>query len=120
MKVVRRKDAPARLIHEEERIYYLFDRLELIISKVPVNYAQPLHRHRQLYELYYVIQGSVVIQEGDDRCEISEGDSVLIEPSEAYHTVENVGPISALMVTVKVIPDKQSTRQLLESDKDSI
>ncbi len=76
-----------KLIYPEQG----FDVKTLCLGLVEVEpgHSTPLHRHR-CEEVYYIVQGSGVVEVEGERHEISAGDAVYI-PVNARHRVINTG-----------------------------
>lgn len=57
------------------------------------------HRHREIEEVYYIVEGRGVMTVGDEQREIAAGDAVFI-PRGHRHTLANTGtePIKLLLV----------------------
>ena len=57
------------------------------------------HHHRQLEEIYYIVEGRGVMQVGEEEREVGAGDAVYI-PRGRRHTLKNTGtePIKILLV----------------------
>jgi mannose-6-phosphate isomerase-like protein (cupin superfamily) len=61
-------------------------------ATIPVGTTTLLHRHRQAEELYHITAGSGVIVVGDERFDVTAGDTICIAPR-APHQVTNTGTI---------------------------
>jgi mannose-6-phosphate isomerase-like protein (cupin superfamily) len=61
-------------------------------ARVPVGAGTRLHRHRQTEELYHITQGEGRMRLGEERFEVSVGDTVCIAPG-TPHCIENTGRI---------------------------
>ena len=48
------------------------------------------HRHRQIEEIYYILEGRGSMTVGDETCDVGEGDAVYV-PREHRHTLTNTG-----------------------------
>jgi mannose-6-phosphate isomerase-like protein (cupin superfamily) len=57
------------------------------------------HRHREIEEVYYIIEGRGVMTVGDEQREVAAGDAIFI-PRGNRHTLANTGtePIKLLLV----------------------
>ena len=108
---------PVREQGGEKRLYHLFDKVEVIITHVPAGHIQPYHRHEEISELYYVIEGTVIAHEGNDSWTIAQGESFLLSPSMEYHTVSNPTDTTAILATVKLKPAEDSCPELFKRDK---
>jgi len=68
----------------------------------PVGGGPPLHVHRHEDEVFYVLEGEVEFQLGDQRFRGREGSAVLL-PRNVPHTFRNAGPASSKVLVV-VLP----------------
>ncbi|WP_455198485.1 cupin domain-containing protein [Kaarinaea lacus] len=59
-------------------------------ATVPQGVTTKLHRHLMTEELYYILSGSGLMTLGEKQFEVSEGDSVCIQPATA-HCIKNTG-----------------------------
>lgn len=57
----------------------------------------PLHMHLHQEEWFYVMEGEVVFQVGDQRVHLKEGESILA-PRQVPHTFSSVGEASRLLI----------------------
>jgi mannose-6-phosphate isomerase-like protein (cupin superfamily) len=57
------------------------------------------HRHREIEEIYYIVEGRGVMTVGDERQEVAAGDAIYV-PRHQRHTLSNTGtePIRLLLV----------------------
>jgi mannose-6-phosphate isomerase-like protein (cupin superfamily) len=106
----------ALLPSAEERTYYKYDFLECIVTRVPARHRQDMHSHRHIREIYIVMEGSLAFYEGTEMVVAERGDTVIFDPSETPHTVENTGDEAATTVTIKV-PYLADMSALFRSDK---
>jgi uncharacterized cupin superfamily protein len=118
LKVRRSAEVPNREDRGERRLYHLFDEVEIIITHVPPGHTQPFHRHQEISELYYVVEGAVEAFEGDDSWVIERGDSFLVTPDAKFHTVSNHTKGYAVMATIKLKPSNDSCPELFGRDKE--
>ena len=97
MKIINR-DA-ANVIHtpHHSEIRPLIDRTTSTITQcslaeevLPPGCSVTPHHHRQLEEIYYIMEGRGVMTVGDDEREVSAGDAVYI-PRGNRHTLANTG-----------------------------
>ena len=106
MKVINRHNA--RVIHTPHgsQLRPLIDRTTSAITQcslaeetLPPGAAVTPHHHRELEEIYYLVEGRGVMTVGDERQEVGAGDAIYV-PRGARHTLENTGdsPIRLLVV----------------------
>lgn len=107
MEIKRLDEILQRQFGKETRSYHNYDDVRIIVTNIPAGHRQPLHRHRYVSELFYVVEGSVTAVEGDDEWEVVRGESFMFRPSLLYHTIENRTLEDALMLTLKLIPDPE-------------
>jgi mannose-6-phosphate isomerase-like protein (cupin superfamily) len=97
MKIVNR--AQAQVIHtpHQSEIRPLIDRTTSAITDcslaeetLPPGCAVAPHQHRQLEEIYYILEGRGVMTVGDEQREVRAGDAVYI-PRRSRHTLANTG-----------------------------
>ena len=101
----------------EVRRYFLFDTFELIITELPPKYAQLPHYHKATIELYYVIDGTMVAQEGDETVELSQGEAVCFKPSNLFHLIKNPTDSKLVIATFKTPLLSGSYRKVFREDK---
>ena len=119
MKVLRGKDVPVRDEAGEKRVYHLFDQAEIIITHLPPAHTQPFRRHREISELYYVLEGTITAYEGNTSWTLEEGDSFLLTPSSKFHTVSNQSKRYAKIATIKLKPAPETCPELFQRDKET-
>ena len=102
---------------DEVRHYFLFDTFELIITELPPKYAQPPHYHKETIELYYVIDGIMVAQEGNERVKLSQGEAVCFKPSHRFHLIKNPTKDKLIIATFKTPLLSGSYRKVFQKDK---
>ena len=59
-------------------------------AAIPKGFTTHLHRHDISEELYHITMGQGIMTIGDEQFEVSEGDTVCIQPGES-HKIENTG-----------------------------
>jgi mannose-6-phosphate isomerase-like protein (cupin superfamily) len=66
---------------------------------LPPGHAVTPHHHRQIEEIYYIVEGRGVMTVGDEQQEVAAGDAVYV-PRGQRHTLRNIGaePIKLLLV----------------------
>jgi mannose-6-phosphate isomerase-like protein (cupin superfamily) len=66
---------------------------------LPPGHAVTPHHHRQIEEIYYIVEGRGVMTVGDEQREVAAGDAVYV-PRGQRHTLANTGaePIKLLLV----------------------
>jgi len=90
---------------------------------MPAGHVQNEHRHEELYDVTYVLEGEIEVSEranGDTRTEnVASGDLVVFEPG-PFHNVANRSDAHALTLTFKIArrPDLDSAdfERLCETD----
>ena len=119
MNVIRKKDIITRTNNQgdEKRYYFLFDTFELIITELGPYHKQVPHYHDKILEFYYVIKGTMLAKEGENKVEISEGEALYFEPCKKHHLIENPTKEKLIIATIKTIKSKTSYRNIFKSDK---
>jgi mannose-6-phosphate isomerase-like protein (cupin superfamily) len=104
MKVIRRDEIPALDSGQGEIIRELAglaqataQRLSLAEVTITPNGGSREHYHRQMEEVYYLLQGQAQLTLGDEACVVGPGDSVVIPPG-AGHKIVNVGTTDVVMI----------------------
>ncbi|MFL6216637.1 MAG: cupin domain-containing protein [Blastocatellia bacterium] len=66
---------------------------------LPPGHAVTPHHHRQIEEIYYIVEGRGVMTVGNEQQEVAAGDAVYV-PRGQRHTLANTGaePIKLLLV----------------------
>ena len=66
---------------------------------LPPGHAVTPHHHRQIEEIYYIVEGRGVMTVGDEQREVAAGDAIYV-PRGQRHTLRNTGaePIKLLLV----------------------
>lgn len=66
---------------------------------LPPGHAVTPHHHRQIEEIYYIVEGRGVMTVGDEEQDVAAGDAVYV-PRGQRHTLANTGaePIKLLLV----------------------
>lgn len=74
-------------------------RCSLAEEVLPPGHAVTPHRHREIEEVYYILEGRGMMTVGDEQCEVAAGDAVYV-PRGHRHTLANTGaePIKLLLV----------------------
>ncbi len=105
MKIINRNKA--RVIHtaHHSELRPLIDRTTSAITQcslaeetLPPGAAVTPHHHRELEEIYYLIEGQGVMTVGDEQQAVSAGDAIYV-PRGTRHTLKNTGdqPIRLLV-----------------------
>ncbi len=106
MKIINRQQA--KIIHtpHHSEIRPLIDRTTSAITQcslaeeiLPPGCAVTPHRHRQLEEIYYILEGQGVMTVGDEEREVRAGDAIYI-PREHRHTLANTGAAAMKVLLV--------------------
>ncbi|MDH5786643.1 MAG: cupin domain-containing protein [Chromatiales bacterium] len=79
---------------------------------VPPGTRTLLHRHHQSEELYHILEGAGVMTLGEERFEVSGGDTVLIPPGTA-HAIENSGKVPLKLLCCCAPPYAHEDTELL-------
>jgi mannose-6-phosphate isomerase-like protein (cupin superfamily) len=105
MKVVNRNEAtPIKTLHGSE-LRPLMDRTNSGISQcslaeelLPPGHAVTPHHHREIEEIYYILEGSGVMTVGDEQRQVAAGDAIFV-PRGHRHSLANTGnqPIRLLV-----------------------
>jgi mannose-6-phosphate isomerase-like protein (cupin superfamily) len=83
-----------------EKIHVLLSRqdtggaLTLFIDETPPNAGPPLHIHRNEDELFYILEGELVMQVNEERFTVPAGSAAFL-PRGVPHTFTNPGPQTA-------------------------
>ena len=106
MKVINRNEASIINTRHGSEIRPLIDRTTSGITQcslaeeilLPGQTVTP-HRHREIEEIYYIVEGRGSMTVGDDRREVTAGDAVYV-PRANRHTLTNTGtePLRLLLV----------------------
>ncbi|CAN5903571.1 hypothetical protein BH23ACT10_BH23ACT10_12320 [soil metagenome] len=75
------------------------DQVEFAIDVVGTNAGPPLHIHERHTEIVHVVEGRVYAQLGDDRVDLSPGDTLIVPPG-VMHTMTNLHDTPARLVAV--------------------
>jgi redox-sensitive bicupin YhaK (pirin superfamily) len=127
MKVIMRQDARTERLGaaaqpQETRRYYDCDHVRLVITELPDGFEQKTHRHDDLYDITWVIEGEVEVSERDAggtmRSRVlGEEDLAVLSPG-LFHTVSNRSGRFARTLTIKFArPANVSADQFLASLK---
>lgn len=72
------------------------------IAVIPPGGGGELHHHETWSQVFYIVEGQMTFETGQDRFELVAGESVLFEPMDPHHTLnEGRGDTLALVFTVK-------------------
>jgi len=106
MKVINRASANVIATPHGSEIRPLIDRTTSAITQcslaeevLPPGCAVTPHRHRQLEEVYYILEGQGVMTVGDAEQEVGAGDAVYI-PRDHRHTLRNTGTAAMKILLV--------------------
>ena len=66
---------------------------------LPPGCAVTLHHHRQIEEIYYVVEGRGLMTIGDEVREVEAGDAIYV-PRGSRHTLENTGSEAIRLILV--------------------
>ena len=72
-----------------------------IFAKVTVSVGSSIGKHQHVNdsEMYYIVQGTGIIQDDDETITVNEGD-VLYTPKSGWHALENTGDIDLIFVAL--------------------
>lgn len=77
----------------------------------------PLHRHRALHDLFYVLEGTLTLRLGDESHELGPGDFACVPPGVA-HTFSNPGDAPVRFLNVNTPAGwEQYLRELAEAGR---
>lgn len=74
---------------------------------VQVSYAPPggggdMHHHESWAQVFYIVKGELTFDTGDERFTLEAGESVLFQPLEPHHTINESDDESvSLVITVE-------------------
>ena len=99
--------------------YYLFDDFEVHYNEQAPYTTQTWHRHEQIWESLYIIDGELVARWKDEAGEHEEtlcaGDYV--ETERTMHTFENVSDDTVRFVVMKRMSTGKNYRETFKTDK---
>ncbi len=73
--------------------------LSVIQERIPPGAGEITHYHQRARQLFFVLQGGLQIQLGEQRFQLSSGDSLEVPPGE-LHCVRNAGALDAVFLVV--------------------
>ena len=73
--------------------------LSVIQERIPPGAGEITHYHQRARQLFFVLQGGLSIQLGQQRLLLAVGDSLEVPPGER-HCVRNLGQLDALFLVV--------------------
>lgn len=79
---------------------------------VPVGSSTLLHRHLQTEEIYHITEGSGLMILGDDKFEVTVGDSICIPPGTS-HQIRNTGTVNLKILCCCAPPYSHDDTELL-------
>jgi len=84
-RVMRANDVKVRDGEDDRRLFYFDDTVDIVVVTGTNQHVEPAHRHTQNTEIYYVIQGSLLlVVDGRQLC-LNEGDLVTVYPGACHH-----------------------------------
>lgn len=78
-------------------------RFEMLVMDVGYGFGPPLHAHEVQDDSFYVVEGILTVQLGDDLIELSPGDFATASPGEV-HTFTNARPGHAVRLVNLMTP----------------
>lgn len=106
MKIVNRRDAAVLRTRHGSEIRPLVDRSTSAIERcslaeelLPPGHAVRPHFHRELEEVYYILEGTGEMTVGDETAPVGPGDAVYI-PRDHNHTLRNTGDTTMRLLLV--------------------
>ena len=120
MKIIRKSDVTHVEKPEGTSVdYFLFDDFELHYNEQAPHTTQMWHKHAQIWESLYVIDGDLVARwrdaDGEHESTISAGDYV--ESERSIHTFENVSDKPVRFVVMKRMSTGKNYRETFKTDK---
>ena len=79
---------------------------------VPVDSSTLLHRHLQAEEIYHITEGSGLMILGEDKFEVTVGDSICIPPG-TPHQISNIGTVNLKILCCCAPPYSHDDTELL-------
>lgn len=71
------------------------------VSKAPPGAGGELHHHDSWAQVFYVVEGELTFDTGQDRFTLRQGESVLFEPGDPHATLnEGEGDSVSLVITI--------------------
>lgn len=120
MKITRKSDVTHIEKPEGTSVdYFLFDDFELHYNEQAPHTTQMWHKHAQIWESLYIIDGELVARWRD---EAGEHESVVragdyVESERSVHTFENVSDKPVRFVVMKRMPTGKNYRETFKTDK---
>jgi mannose-6-phosphate isomerase-like protein (cupin superfamily) len=81
--------------------WFLLERhdLSVIQERVPPGGCEKRHYHRKSTQMFYILQGNAVMERDGVRHEMSEGDSIFVEPG-VPHKLMNMGSTNVMFLVI--------------------
>ena len=94
--------------------WFLLERhdLSVIQERVPPGVCEKRHYHQKSTQMFYILRGKAVMEKVGVRYELSEGDSIFIEPGVA-HKFMNIGSTDVIFLAISS-PESHGDRVELE------
>src|SRR5262249_41272282 len=106
MKIVNRRTASAIKTPHGSELRPLMDRTTSTITQcsraeetLPPGAAVRMHHHRELEEIYYILEGAGTMIVGDESREVSSGDAIFV-PRRHRHSLANTGATDLKLLVV--------------------
>jgi quercetin dioxygenase-like cupin family protein len=127
MEIFRRESLPVINMNgsDETRRYYEFSHRGFVIVEtcIPPGHVQNEHRHDQLLDIMFVLEGEIRVSQREDGIvheeTLNEGDMICFAPP-VFHNVANVSNEPARTLTLKMRADStrsaQDLARLFKSD----
>lgn len=119
------REIAAKVVHRdgERRLYYQGEQCRVVVTTVPSGHVQNEHRHDDLYDIIWVVSGSIEASEKSEEKQFTEllGAADMVEfPPGLFHSVANRSPDPATLVCIKLRRSERTSTEefalLCESD----
>ncbi len=90
--------------------WFLLERHDLTViqERVPPGGYEKRHYHQTSTQMFYILRGNAVMERGGVRYEMSEGDSIVIEPG-VPHKFMNMGNTDVMFLVIST-PESHGDR----------
>jgi mannose-6-phosphate isomerase-like protein (cupin superfamily) len=83
--VMRVDDVKVREAEHDRRLFYFDDTVDIVVVTSTERHIEPAHLHAQNTEIYYVIQGKLLLGVDGHELWLNEGDLVTVYPGACHH-----------------------------------
>lgn len=84
-KIIRRNDIKVCDSKSDQRLYYFDKHVDFVVVTNFRSHVEPAHLHEENTEIYFMIQGKMLLNvEGEAIC-LHEGDMVIVNPGACHH-----------------------------------